>query len=79
MERSPTLLSLAIALVLLSAVFWLIERWRPSLATQRREGIQTRTDVAYWFFTPLVTRFVTRVALGIVFAIVAFSQGLTFD
>ena len=73
MERSPTLLSLTVGLIVLSAVFWLIERWRPSIATQRRERIQTRTDVAYWFFTPLVTRFVTRVSLGVVFAVVAFS------
>lgn len=79
MERGPTLVSLAVSLLVLSAVFWLLERWRPSIATQRRDGIQTRTDLAYWFFTPLVTRFVTRVSLAVVFAIVALSQGLTFE
>ena len=79
MERSPTLVSLAAGLLILSAAFWLLERWRPSISNQRRERIQTRTDVAYWFFTPLVTRFVTRVSLAVVFALLAVSQGLTFE
>lgn len=56
--RSPTLLSLIGGLLVLSAAFWVLERWRPSIAGQRRERAQTLTDLAYWFFTPLVTRFV---------------------
>jgi sterol desaturase/sphingolipid hydroxylase (fatty acid hydroxylase superfamily) len=79
MERNPTLMSLAAALLVLSAAFWLLERWRPSLPTQRRDRIQTRTDIAYWFFTPLVTRFVTRVSVGVVFAVLALSRGLTLE
>lgn len=35
--------------------------------------------MAYWFFTPLVTRVVTRVSLGLVFVLIAVSQGVTFD
>ena len=79
MDRGPTLVSLTIGLLALSAVFWLIERERPSQPGQRRTAVDTRTDVVYWFFTPLATRAATRVALGIVFALVAVSQGLTFD
>ena len=79
MNRSPTLGSLIVGLLVLSAAFWAIERWRPSLPHQRRSRIQTRTDLAYWFFTPLVTRLVTRVSLALVFVIVALSQGLTFE
>jgi sterol desaturase/sphingolipid hydroxylase (fatty acid hydroxylase superfamily) len=79
MQRSPTIVSLIGGLLVLSAVFWLLERWRPSLPEQRRERIQTRTDLVYWFFTPLVTRFVTRVSIGIVFALVALWQGVSFD
>jgi sterol desaturase/sphingolipid hydroxylase (fatty acid hydroxylase superfamily) len=76
---SPTLLSLALGLLALSAVFWLIERWRRVPGGPRRRPEDTRVDLAYWFFTPLVTRAVTRISLGIVFAIVAWSQGVTFD
>ena len=77
--RSPTLVSLTIGLIVLSGVFWLIERLRPALPHQRRRGVDTRMDVAYWFFTPLVTRAVTRLSLALVFAIIAWSQGLSFD
>jgi hypothetical protein len=34
-----------------------------------------RTDLTYWFLTPLVTRFVTRVALGLVLLLAAMLQG----
>jgi sterol desaturase/sphingolipid hydroxylase (fatty acid hydroxylase superfamily) len=79
MARTPTVTSLVIGLLVLSAAFWLLERWRPSIPGQRRTGRQTRTDVAYWFFTPLVTRFVTRVSLGVLFVLLAMSQGVTLD
>jgi sterol desaturase/sphingolipid hydroxylase (fatty acid hydroxylase superfamily) len=74
---TPTLISLAVGLVVLSAVFWLIERWRPALPSQRRRPVDTRVDLTYWFFTPLVTRVMTRVAIGLVFVLIAAWQGLT--
>jgi len=77
--RSPSLVSLAVGLLILSAAFWLLERWQPSIAGQRRNWILTRTDLAYWFFTPLVTRFVTRLTLGLVFVLVAMWEGVTFE
>jgi sterol desaturase/sphingolipid hydroxylase (fatty acid hydroxylase superfamily) len=55
-----------VGLLVLSAVFWLLERWRPSLPGQRRQAADTRVDVAYWFFTPLVTRFVTRISVVVI-------------
>ena len=70
---------LIVSLLVLSAAFWLLERWQPSLPGQRRDRTQTLTDLAYWFFTPLVTRFVTRLSLGLVFLLVAVSQGITFE
>ena len=78
-QRSPTLASLVVGLVVLSALFWVLERWRPSLRGQRRSAGDTRLDVAYWFFTPLVTRAVTRASVGAMFILVAISQGLTLD
>jgi sterol desaturase/sphingolipid hydroxylase (fatty acid hydroxylase superfamily) len=77
--RSPTLVSLVAGLLILSVAFWLLERWRPSIRGQRRERVQTRTDLAYWFFTPLVTRFVTRTSVGLVFVLLALWQGVSFD
>jgi sterol desaturase/sphingolipid hydroxylase (fatty acid hydroxylase superfamily) len=77
--RTPTLLSAAVGLIVLSGVFWLIERVRPALPQQRRRPVDRRVDLAYWFFTPLVTRAVTRISLGIVFVIIAWWQGLTLD
>jgi sterol desaturase/sphingolipid hydroxylase (fatty acid hydroxylase superfamily) len=77
MDRTPGILALAIGLLVVSAIFWALERWRPSLPEQRRRRQDTRVDLAYWFFTPLVTRAATRLSLGIVFALIAFSQGLT--
>jgi sterol desaturase/sphingolipid hydroxylase (fatty acid hydroxylase superfamily) len=79
MDRTPALGSLVLGLLALSAGFWLLERWGPSIPGQRRTAIQTRTDIAYWFFTPLVTRFVTRISLGLVFVLIAISQGVTFE
>ena len=76
---TPTLISLAVGLIILSALFWLIERWRPALPSQRRQAVDTRVDLTYWFFTPLVTRTATRVALGLVFGLFAWGQGMTLD
>ena len=76
---TPTLISLTVGLVVLSGVFWLLERWRPALPRQRRRAADTRVDLAYWFFTPLVTRTASRVAIGAVFVAIAAWQGLTLD
>ena len=45
--RSPTFLSLVVALVFVSAGFWVLERWRPALPRQRRRARDTRTDLIY--------------------------------
>ena len=79
MPRGPTLLSLVIGLAVVSSGFWLLERWRPSLPGQRRRAPDTRTDLVYWFFTPLVTRAVTRAAIGAVFVVLALSQGVSLE
>src|SRR4051812_5476200 len=79
MPRSPTLMSLTAGLLVVSAIFWILERRHPSLPDQRRTRGETRLDLTYWFFTPLVTRAATRIALGIVFIALAASQGITLD
>ena len=79
MDRGPTLASLIVGLVVLSAGFWLLERRQKEPPEQRRTRIQTQTDIAYWFFTPLVTRLATRVALGLTFLVLALWQGVSFE
>ena len=70
------ILRLTVGLIVLSVLFWVLERWRPAVRVTRR-AIDTRVDVGYWFFTPLITRAVTRVAVGLTFVLVAWSQGVT--
>src|SRR6185437_12517011 len=53
----------AVALIVAAALFAVLESRWPALPTssfQRRGG--RRTDVAYWFFNPLVSRPVTKAA-----------------
>ena len=71
------MLSLTLALVILSVGFWLAERFRPPGARVRRTRRDYAVDLTYWFFTPLVTRVVTRIALGMVFFVIARWQGVT--
>jgi len=75
----PTLWSLGVALLVLSLGFWIVERLRPADRRTKRTAADTRIDLTYWFFTPLVTKAVTRVALGIAFALIAWQQGVTFE
>jgi hypothetical protein len=76
----PTAGSLAAAFALLSVLFWPLERWWPSRPDQRRwrrPGV--RTDLLYWFFTPLVTRAVTRLAVVAAVVALALVAGVPLD
>jgi sterol desaturase/sphingolipid hydroxylase (fatty acid hydroxylase superfamily) len=59
---------LFIALTLLSAVFWVIESLFAANPHQprfyRRRGF--RTDLAYWFLTPLVTKSISQIGLAVI-------------
>jgi sterol desaturase/sphingolipid hydroxylase (fatty acid hydroxylase superfamily) len=76
--RSASLTGLVIGLLVVSGLFWLIERWRPTHQPAARRPVDTRVDLIYWFFTPLVSKGGTRIAIGVVFALIAKSQGITF-
>ena len=52
--------ALLLALLGLGLAFALVERRWPGVPAQRRWRQGTTTDLAYWFFTPLATRSVTR-------------------
>lgn len=76
MDAAPSLVGLIAALVVLSGIFWVVERLAPGIRGQRRRPPDTRLDVAYWFFTPIVTRWVTKGAVILVFVAVAFGEGI---
>ena len=65
-----------VALLVLGLVFGLLERFfrtRPGPAWYRRPD--TRTDLAYWFFTPLATRGITRLGAGLAVLLVVVLAG----
>jgi sterol desaturase/sphingolipid hydroxylase (fatty acid hydroxylase superfamily) len=69
----PTLTGLAAAFVVLLVLFRCIELLRPAA---RRLPVLRRgfwTDLAYWIFTPLVTRAATRLSVIVVLIPVAFA------
>lgn len=63
---------LFIALLVLSLFFWVVERLSGarsgSRMAHRRRGF--RVDLAYWFTTPLVTRSVSQVGLGVILVLI---------
>ena len=75
----PPLTGVVFGLLLGAAVLGTLERWRPAVAGRRwlRQGL--RTDVAYWFFTPLVTRWVTRLAVIATVVLLAARAGVPLD
>jgi len=75
----PTLVGIVAGFLLVAAVVWPLERLFPSIRGQRvwRTGI--RTDLAYWFFTPLVTRGLTRATVLVAAVLVALAAGVPLD
>lgn len=63
------------SLVILGFVFGLVEWIAPARPNQRwwRKGLST--DVTYWFFTPLVTKAITRIAIVLVVVLLALATG----
>ena len=57
------LLGMVVGFGVLSLLFTALERWRPGIKGQRSLRRGFGLDVSYWFFTPLVTRGITRLAL----------------
>jgi sterol desaturase/sphingolipid hydroxylase (fatty acid hydroxylase superfamily) len=75
----PTLASLILGLAVLALVFWPLERLRPAAPAQRWWRRDTPTDVAYWFFTPLVTRGISRVCLVVAVVLLALAAGVPLE
>jgi sterol desaturase/sphingolipid hydroxylase (fatty acid hydroxylase superfamily) len=75
----PSLEWLVAGLVLFALLFFGLERAFPARRGQAflRQGIGT--DVAYWFFTPLVTKAITRLVLALVLVLLALALGASPD
>jgi sterol desaturase/sphingolipid hydroxylase (fatty acid hydroxylase superfamily) len=75
----PSLTGIAAGLLILGALLWPLERAFPSVAGQpiRRRGFLT--DVAYWFFSPFVTRVVARLAVVAAVVGLAVALGIPAD
>ena len=71
----PSIQGVLIGLVASAVVFGLLERLWPEKPSQPRWRSDTRTDLVYWFLTPLVTKAITRAAVFALFAAAAFGFG----
>lgn len=75
---ATSVLSVAIGLVVLGAVFGLLERMVPAVAGQPRIRGGTWVDVGWFFVTPLVSKSVSRLAIVLVLVAVAMASGVPF-
>ena len=75
----PSLGGVVLGLLVLGAVLWPLERLWPAVPGQplRRRGLLT--DLAYWFFTPLVTRAITRTGVIVAVVVLALLAGVPLD
>jgi sterol desaturase/sphingolipid hydroxylase (fatty acid hydroxylase superfamily) len=72
----PTLQGIVFAFFLLAAVFFVIQKIWPSVPGQKTFRKGFLTDAGYWLFTPLVTRAVTPIAVGIALIPIALANGV---
>jgi sterol desaturase/sphingolipid hydroxylase (fatty acid hydroxylase superfamily) len=70
--RHPTLLGIVIGFIILTIVFRLLELTRTKDKRQAWFRAGYLTDLAYWLFTPLVTRVATSIAVALVAAPIAY-------
>lgn len=75
----PTLGGLILGFLVLAALFWPIERRFPAIPGQPIRRLGFRTDLAYWFFTPLVTKGLTRAVGTVAAVLVALAAGVPLD
>jgi sterol desaturase/sphingolipid hydroxylase (fatty acid hydroxylase superfamily) len=74
--RSHDLRGLIVAFAVLAVVFGLMERLWPARPGQPRWRRDSRTDLVYWFFTPLVTKTLTQVTIVAAVVFIAWRAGV---
>lgn len=75
----PGIASVLGGLVVLAVVFGVLERFFPAITGQSRWRIGLRVDLAWWFITPLVTKWITRVAIVLALVAAALAAGVPID
>ncbi|MFM7736787.1 MAG: sterol desaturase family protein [Alphaproteobacteria bacterium] len=75
---APGLREVALALLVGGAGFAMLERLWPAVA-RHRSLAASRCDLAWWFFTPLVTKALTRLAIVIAVVAVVLASGRSPD
>jgi sterol desaturase/sphingolipid hydroxylase (fatty acid hydroxylase superfamily) len=73
---SPTFQAIVVSFLLFSAVFFVAQRIWPSVRGQKTFRRGFLTDVAWWAFTPLITRTVTPVAVGLALVPIGLAWGI---
>jgi sterol desaturase/sphingolipid hydroxylase (fatty acid hydroxylase superfamily) len=73
------LVYLTFGFVLLSLIFWVIESLWPGIPAQQKWRRGLSTDLVYWFFTPVVTRAISLLALLIALAPVLLLLGYRLE
>ena len=73
------LIGLTVAFVVLTLVFWAIEFFWPGVSNQRKWRRGFLTDVAYWFFTPLISKPLTQLCILLTLAPVFLVLGRSLD
>lgn len=74
-KRDLRMISLLIALAIFSAVLIPLETTWPGVAPQRRFRHGWLLDIFYWFFTALITKPISRIAVAVVLAPVLLMTG----
>lgn len=75
----PEIGRLLVGLAVLGIVFGVLERLAPAVPGQPRWRRDSATDLAYWFFTPLVTKTLTVLAIGVALVAVALLHGVSLE
>ena len=71
----PAITRIFIALIILSALFWLVEYFFSANPAQKKSWKDLKTDMIYWFITPLISKNITRISIGLLL-FVAFQQDM---
>lgn len=74
-----TLIVTVIAFALLAAGFIAIERFWPAISGQRLLRAGWKTDTVYWLFTPIVSKNLSRLGIGVMLAALLIASGTEFS